>query len=226
MTGRWEALSRSLMGNLPIKILALVLSLFLWYHISRTGNEYLTLTLPVTVTNLPPHLELNRATPDHVTVTLKGPPGMGSQIRPERLTILLDGHNFRPGRTNLLLESGNVALPSGIRVIHFSPSSLSLRILPLGRREIPIVPQFIGETRDRIAPIRIHVVPRQALVEGDRTLLSTISFIKTQPIELKRLSDSKLQTLSISLASPDPTRVRILSPRKVTIEIERSSRRR
>ena len=226
MTGRWEGLSRSLMRNLPIKILALVLSLSLWYHISRTGNEYLTLTLPVTVSNLPPHLELNRATPDHVTVTLKGPHGMGSLIRPERLTILLDGRTFRPGRTNLPLETGNVALPSGIRVIHFSPPSLSLSILPLGRREIPIVPQFIGETRDRIAPIRIHVVPRQALVEGDRTLLSTISFIKTQPIELKTLSDKSAQTLSLSLVSPDPVRIRILSPRKVTIEIARSSRRR
>ncbi|MDA8110923.1 MAG: hypothetical protein M0T83_00535 [Nitrospiraceae bacterium] len=225
MTGRWEGLTRNLLRNLPIKILALVLSLFLWYHISRTGNEYLTLTLPVTVTDLPPHLELNRATPDHVTVTLKGPPGMGSQIRPERLTILLDGRDFRPGRVNLSLEPASVSLPSGIRVIRFSPPSLSLRILPLGRREIPIVPQFIGETRDQIAPIRIHVAPRLALVEGDRVLLSTLSFIKTQPIELKTLNDKNAQTITVTLVSPDPSRIRILSPKNATIKIVRSARK-
>ncbi len=225
MTGRWEGITRNLSRNLPIKLLALVLSLFLWYHISRTGNEYLTLTLPVTVTDLPPHLELNRATPDHVTVTLKGPPGMGSQIRPERLTVLLDGRSFRPGRVNLPLDPGSVALPSGIRVIRFSPPSLSLSILPLGRREVPIVPQFIGEGRDQISPIRIHVGPRMALVEGDRLLLSTLSFIKTQPIELRTLNDKNTQTISVQLVSPDPSRIRILSPRRATIKIVRSSQR-
>ncbi len=226
MSGQREGLVKIFSKNLSLKALALGLALFLWYHISRTGSELLTLTLPVTVANLPAHLEVGRTTPDHVTITLKGPPGMSRRIHPERLFVLLDGRGFRPGRRFLRLDEKNVTLPSGISVIRFSPSNLSLRILTLGRREIPVVPQFIGETRNRITPLSLRVNPRTAEVEGDRTLLSRLAFIKTEPIELSRLGDRSIEKMTVGLVSPDPSHFRILSPKTVTVEISRPVRSR
>ncbi|MGC8501180.1 MAG: CdaR family protein [Leptospirillia bacterium] len=224
MSGQWEGLVKIFSRNLSLKLLALGLSLFLWYHISRTGSELLTLTLPVTVTNLPAHLEVNQTTPDHVTITLKGPPGMGQRIHPERLFVLLDATGFHPGRRFLRLDGKNVTLPPGISVMRFSPSTLSLRILSLSRREIPVVPQFIGETRNPITPLSLRVSPRKAEVEGDRALLSRIAFIKTEPIELSSLGDRNIEKLTVGLVSPDPSHFRILSPKTVTVEISRPVR--
>ncbi len=75
---RWEEIKRSIEKNLFLKFLALILALALWFHISRKGQEYFSLTIPVTVAHLPKNLELKSSTPDQVTLTLEGPPGLGA----------------------------------------------------------------------------------------------------------------------------------------------------
>ena len=216
---RWDSLRRSLERNLPLKLLALILSLALWFHISRTGREYFSLTVPVTVVKLPPHLELLKSLPDRVTLTLEGPPGFGRQIHAESLSIILDGHSLGPGLTSLRLDNSTLSLPTGVSVVRFAPEKVSINLMPLSRKMVRILPLFIGETRHRIAPLRVRMIPDQALIEGDRTNLASIHFLKTRPIELSLLSGNRAQTFNVAVAIPDNARIRLLSPLTVSVEI-------
>ncbi len=216
---RWDSFRRSLERNLPLKILALVLSLALWFHISRTGREYFSLTVPVTVVKLPPHLELLKSLPDRVTLTLEGPPGFGGQIHPENLSIILDGRSLGPGLRTLRLDRATLSLPTGVSVVRFVPEKVSLELMPLSRKMIRILPLFIGETRHRIAPLRVRLIPDHALIEGDKAELASIHFLKTRPIELSLLSGNHPQTFSVPIAIPDNAHIRLLTPLSVSIEI-------
>ncbi|EQD25130.1 MAG: hypothetical protein D084_Lepto4C00245G0003 [Leptospirillum sp. Group IV 'UBA BS'] len=220
---RWDSFRRPLEKNLPLKVLALVLSLALWFHISRTGREYFSLTVPVTVVKLPPHLELARTLPDRVTLTLEGPPGFGRQIHAESLSVILDGHSFSPGVRTLRIDSSTLTLPTGVSVVRFTPEKISLDLLPLSRKSVRILPLFIGETQHRITPLRVRITPDHALIEGDRNELASIHFLKTRAIELSRLTGIKTQSFSVSIAIPDSTRIRLLSSPKVVVEITHSA---
>ncbi len=219
---RWDSVRRSMEKNLALKILALVLSLALWFHISRTGREYFSLTVPVTVVKLPPHLELARSLPDRVTLTLEGPPGFGRQIHAESLSVILDGHSFSPGQRTLRLDNSVLSLPTGVSVVRFTPDKVSLDLMPLSRKSVRILPLFIGETQHRITPLRVRITPDHALIEGDRNELASIHFLKTRPIELSRLTGKQTQTFGIGVAIPESTRIRLLSPSTVTVEITHS----
>ncbi|MCL5286118.1 MAG: hypothetical protein M1313_10345 [Nitrospirae bacterium] len=216
---RWDSFRRSLERNLPLKILALILALTLWFHISRTGREYFSLTVPVTVVKLPPHLELLKSLPDRVTLTLEGPPGFGRQIHAESLSIILDGHSLGPGLRTLRLDNSTLSLPTGVSVVRFAPEKVSIDLMPLTRKMVRILPLFIGETRHRIAPLRVRMIPDQALIEGDRNELASIHFLKTRPIELSLLSGNHPQTFNVAVAIPDNARIRLLSPLTVSVEI-------
>jgi YbbR domain-containing protein len=217
---RWEEIRRSLGKNLVLKFLALLLALALWFHISRKGQEYFSLTIPVTVAHLPEHLELKTSIPDQVTLTLEGPPGLGSRIRTDNLSILLDGRSFKAGRQVIHLKRSMITLPTAVSIVRFTPRDVSLVLMTLFRKNVPILPQFIGQEHDRITPLRIRISPDQARIEGDSAALEKISFLKTRPIELSRLTGNTRQTFTILLMPPKSPRVRLLSPPSVSVTID------
>lgn len=214
---QWDGIRRSAGKNLLLKLLALVLALTLWFHISRTGKEYFSLTIPVTVTNLPDRLELKNSLPDQVTLTLSGPPGLGNRIHPNNLSILLDGRSLRSGRQTIPIKRSMINLPSAVSIVRIAPRTVSLTLMPLFRKTVPILPQFIGG--DRITPLRIRISPDHALVEGDSMALSVLHSVKTRPIELSRLTGDRQQKFEITLAAPTISQARILSPLSVIVTV-------
>lgn len=219
---RSDFFQRSLGKNLPLKGLALVLALTLWFHISRTGREYFSLTVPVNVVNLPSRLALKRSSPDHATLTLEGPPGFGQRLHTENLSIMLDGRSFTQGHRTVLLTNKSLALPTGVSVIRISPRIVVLNLLPLTQKTVRILPQLIGETRHRIASLRVRLVPEVATIEGDTKGLAAIHFLKTTPIELSQLAGGKTQSFNISIAIPDSSHIRLITPQTVRVEISQA----
>jgi YbbR domain-containing protein len=217
---RWEEIKRSIEKNLFLKFLALILALALWFHISRKGQEYFSLTIPVTVAHLPKNLELKSSTPDQVTLTLEGPPGLGSRIRTDNLSILLDGRSFNPGRQIIHLTRSMITLPTAVSIVRFTPRTISLVLMPLLRKSVPILPQFIGQEHGRITPLRIRISPERAVIEGDTTTLAKIRFLKTRPIELSDLNGGIHQTFNIPLLPPNSTQVRLISPLSVEVTVD------
>lgn len=216
---QWETIARSLGKNLALKFLALGLSLALWFHISRKGQEYFSLSIPVTVTHLPDRLELKSARPDRVTLTLEGPPGIGSRIHPETVSILLDGRAYHPGRQVIVLTRSMLTLPPEASVVRMTPRAIDLTLLPLAQKTVPILPEFEGQEKDRITPLRIRITPERATIEGDTSDLASIHSLRTEPIDLSTLSGDSPQTFEISLAQPAASQVRILAPRSVSVTI-------
>jgi YbbR domain-containing protein len=217
---RWDEIKRAVGKNLVLKFLALILALALWFHISRKGQEYFSLTLPVTVAHLPSHLELKSSTPDQVTLTLEGPPGLGSRIRTDNLSILLDGQSFKPGRQSIHLKRSMITLPTAVSIVRFTPRTVSLVLMPLFRKTVPILPQFIGQEHGRITPLKVRITPNQATIEGDTTSLAGIRFLKTRPIELSQLTGNTQQTFNIPLMPPNFSHVRLLSPLSVVVTVD------
>lgn len=215
-----ERVRRAFTRNLFLKGFSLFLALLVWYHVSRKGQEYLSVQVPVVLSHLPASLELQSSVPQHVTVTLSGPPGLSERISPRSLMALVDGTGLSSGIQKVSIAPGMIAIPAGIQVKEISPDSVFVHLESLVRKKVPIYPQFVGSVRGRLPVFHITYSPRFALVEGDAQTLKGLRRIRMTPIELSQIAASMHQTISIPLVAPPDARYRILSPAAVQVQID------
>ncbi len=215
-----ERVRRAFTRNLFLKGFSLFLALLVWYHVSRKGQEYLSVQVPVVLSHLPKKLELLSSVPQHVTITLSGPPGLARRISPRSLTALVDGTLFSAGIRKVSLSPDMIAIPGGVQIKQISPDSVFVHLESLLRKKVPIYPQFVGSVRGRLPVFHISFTPQFALVEGDAQTLKDLKRIRMTPIDLSQIATPGHQIISIPLAPPANARYRILSPESVQVRID------
>jgi YbbR domain-containing protein len=218
-----ERIRRSFTRHLFLKIFALFLAILLWFQVSRKGQEYLSFQVPVTVSHLPPQLELTRTSPQQVTITLSGPPGLSREVPPGSLNILLDGSLMHEGSTVVHLLPSMVSGPPGVHVDTISPRTVRLALEATIQKRVPLYPQFVGSIRGPFPSFRVTLSPDSALVEGGSRSLSRLKGLRIAPIDLSLLTNDKKQVLSVPLTLPVNAQFRIVNPRIVTVTITRVS---
>ncbi len=218
-----ERIRRSFTRHLFLKTFALFLAVLLWFQVSRNGQEYLSFQVPVTVSRLPPQLELTKTSPQQVTITLSGPPGLSREIPPGSLNILLDGSLMHEGSSLVHLLPPMVSRPPGIHVDTISPRTVRLVLEATVQKRVPLYPQYVGSIRGPFPSFRVTLSPDSALVEGGSRSLSRLKGLRIAPIDLSLLTNEPKQVLSVPLNLPANAQFRILTPRIVTVTILRLS---
>jgi YbbR domain-containing protein len=218
-----ERIRRSFTRHLFLKVFALFLAVLLWFQVSRKGQEYLSFQVPVTVSHLPSRLELTQTTPQQVTITLSGPPGLSREIPPGSLNILLDGSLMNEGTGVIRLLPSMVSGPPGIHVDTISPRTVRLALEATIQKRVPLYPQYVGSIRGPFPSFRVTLVPDTALVEGGSRSISHLKALRIAPIDLSLLTNEPKQVLSVPLNLPANAQFRILSPQDVTVTITRLS---
>ncbi len=214
-----ERMRRSFTRHLFLKIFSLFLAVLLWFQVSRKGQEYLSFQVPVTVSHLPSHLELTKAFPQQVTITLSGPPGLSRQIPPGSLNILVDGSSMEEGSQTIHLSPSMVSGPPGIHVDTISPRIIHLTMEATIQKRIPLYPQYVGSIRGPFPSFRITLNPDTALVEGGSRTLAKLKALRIAPIDLSLLNRTTRQVLTVPLRLPPNAQFRILSPQTVLVTI-------
>ncbi|MHB1605411.1 MAG: YbbR-like domain-containing protein [Leptospirales bacterium] len=216
-----ERIRRTLKRHLLLKTLALFLALLLWFQVSRKGQEYLSVQVPVTFSRLPAHMELVGTEPQLVTLTISGPPGLSHRIAPNSLRLLVNGSLLGAGSQRIDLSPSMVSGPQGIRINSISPNSVRLRIEAMIQKKIPLYPEYIASIQAAIPSFRVSLIPDYARVEGDEQTLKKLKGLGVSPIDLSLITNSPLQILSIPLTAPTNAHFQILSPKTVLVRIQK-----
>lgn len=220
-----ERIRRTLRRHLLLKTFALFLAILLWFQVSRKGQEYLSMQVPVTFSQLPAHMELVGTQPQLVTLTLSGPPGLSQRITPNSLTVLVNGSLLGPGSQRIDLSPSMVSGPPGIRINSISPNTVRLRIEAMIQKKVPLYPEYIGSMHAAIPSFRVSLVPDYAKVEGDEQTLKKLRGLRIAPIDLSLITNSPLQVISIPLTPPSNAHFQILYPKTVMVRIEQYPRK-
>lgn len=218
-----ERIRRTLKRHLFLKVFALFLAILLWFQVSRKGQEYLSIQVPVTFSHLPAHMELIDTQPQLITLTLSGPPGLSQRIAPNSLTVLVNGSLLAPGSQQLDLSPSMVSVPPGILINSISPNSIRLRIETMLKKRIPLYPEYVGSIQAPFPSFRVSLTPDYAEVEGDEKTLKRLRGLRIAPIDLSLIASSPQQVISIPLTAPANSHFHILYPKTVLIRIERAT---
>lgn len=205
-----------LLSNWPLKLLSLLLAFAIWLAVIGENRIVQDFAIPLDVV-LPEELTLTAAPPTNLTVRLRGSETSIRTLDPLRLVVSLDLREVSPGKLDVQLFPENLTgVPAGVEVAFIDPSRVQLVVESRLRRELPVVPDLIGELPEGLALYQARTRPETLAVEGPESEVKALERLRTNPIRLDRLTRSVVQSATVV---PERPNVRVLDPRPIELQL-------
>jgi YbbR domain-containing protein len=189
-----------------LKVIALILGLFLWFHVATEKVYNYQFQLPVEEVTLEPELALLEPPPGSlmVVVSATGKQLLRQKWRERGLKIIAAG--FRPGRHQLKLTTANTFLVAPSVDVSLdeiiSPTTVIFRVDQRAEAKVKVKPDIISEPDEGFAVSRISsTVPDEVTIRGPQATIRQITEVFTERKELSGLRNSLELTLPLALPS-------------------------
>jgi YbbR domain-containing protein len=170
-----------------LKILALAITLGLWYAVT-TQRAPATMRLRAVQLDfiLPESVEIGNDPVNEVDITLEGSQGKLAELNARNLIARADVTDLRPGDRVARLSDKNLTmdLPDGVRIVEITPRSLTLHLETVVEREVPVEVRFEGEPPEGFKRGPIQVTPPSVRVRGPESHVTAIERAFTETISL------------------------------------------
>lgn len=188
---RW--LREIFVEDLGLKLLALVISLALWYGV--TGQRApTTIRVPRVPLNfrLPGDTEISNEPRSEVEVTMTGSKRALDTINVRDLIVNVDVSDLKPGEYQLQLtpERVTMGLPDSVHYGDIQPSSVLLRLETRVEREIEVEVRHTGNIPEGYELRSIVAVPEKVRVRGPASHVNVLQKAPTEIISLEGHKES------------------------------------
>ena len=187
-----------LLNNFPLKLLAFLLAVLLWYQTSGQKEVQTTVAVPIEFTNMPRDLEITNDYPKSVNVliTKQG----SARLDEKSLSLAVDLRNAQPGIAVLPLTEDNIRnLPSGVSASDFEQRRLRLQFERTIRKLVKVNPDIEGTPAEGFQTGVIQVYPGEVLISGPQSKIERIKSAGTEPIDISGKNESFTQTVNLDL---------------------------
>jgi hypothetical protein len=210
-----------LLENFWLKIIALLMGLFIWFHVATEKTYNYELKLPVVQVDLKDSLTLAVNPPDSllVKVSARGKQLLRRQWRDEGLRI--NATRYVTGRHRVTLSPSNTFLGAASSDITLDeiifPSQVELSIDQLSDTTLPVTPDITLKPDDGfVVDLPIRTDPTEVTLHGPRSLLDRFSTVFSEQVDLADLRNDV--TLTLPLVTP-PFYGMKLEPDSVTLTV-------
>jgi len=186
------------LNNFPLKLLAFLLAVLLWFQTSGQKEVRTTVAIPIEFTNMPDDLEITNDYPKEVNVliTKQG----SARLDENSLSLAVDLRNAQPGIAVLPLTEGNIRnLPSGVSASDFEQRRLRLQFERTIRRLVQVKPAILGTPAEGFQAGVIQVYPGEVLISGPQSKIDKIASAGTEPIDISGRNESFTQNVHLDL---------------------------
>ena len=187
----------------PELVSCFLLACFFWYSVVIGDAEIVEKVIPVSIQYVanPGDLALVGDKPSEAKVHLMGPKINLSSAELSRLSITVDLSEAKPGRQIFAISEKDMNLPPKVQMLDAIPSSLTLELVHMEERELPVTPQLVGILPEhlKIAAIKLNPKTVKAYVGIGRETSEEIS-VMTTPIYLESIKENT--TIFCKLITP------------------------
>src|SRR5205085_2270897 len=191
---RW--LREIFVEDLGLKILALLISLALWYGVTgqRTPTTIRVPRVPLNF-RLPGDTEISNDARADVEVALTGSKRALDTINVRDLTVNVDVSDLKPGEHNVQLTTERVAmgLPDGVRFSDIQPNNVLLKLEPRVEREIQVEVRHTGNPAEGYELLSIIATPDKVKVRGPASHIDALVKVPTEIVSLDGRKESFTQ---------------------------------
>jgi len=211
---------RWLTSNIGIKILALFLSVLLWFHAHTERMYIIERKVPINYILPQDTLFVITSLPKEVTIRIKGKGKNLLLLSFSKLQGVLNLRNLKAGKHTVKISPENVGLPSqlNLQVVSIMPPAISTVIDNLSKRRVRVEPQIEDTPEEGYFFTGTRTKTRRVYLLGPSQLIADYRTVKTEPISLNNRKESFSTTVRLlppfDMASTQPESVVV----KVTIE--------
>ena len=191
------------MGNIILKITALICAMALWFYVISLKDFQLTMEVPLTFVKLPEALAIASKPPSTISVTVEGKPLDLIRLQSQKQSaMVVDMHNAELGSKRIHLDAKNFVAPNFSSVHYIEPDKqylfIDVAVDTKIERNIPIKNNVIFNAAPGYVITQQPKLMHEFLkVAGARNALTRIIDIPTDSMFIDSLKMS--QTYSVPL---------------------------
>ncbi len=184
-------IKKLLLEHWSIKLLSLGLSLTLWFYVTSKGKTEMTLSVPLELRNIPQTLAIVGDVAGTLDVRVQGQERVLRDITAGKKVFgALDLSMSKAGENIVPISPDDIRRPSGVTVMHLSLSEVKVKLEPLLRRTVRLKPVLHGSPASGVRVVKVTVSPAKITVEGPSSIINTLDFLQTMPIDIQGAGDS------------------------------------
>lgn len=191
-------------NNIGLKVSAVLIAVFLWFFVTSQGQSEISLEAPLEFKDIPAELGIAASSAKEVTLTLRGQERFMKHFNAADLTVFLDLGKAKPGEMVYPVNKEDVKLPFAMTVTNVAPPSVRVRLEEITRKTVVVQPQLLG-LPEKGTVKTIMVEPRVAVIRGLKSELKKINMIRTEPLDLSRISETVTEELALDTSGTNIT---------------------
>lgn len=193
----------------------------LWVSVNL-GNTFQTqVTIPLSITGLPPGTAMQAPVPRSLQLKLRGD---GWQLAammlgpPMQCTIDLTSLQTGQSSITLLDVLERLGIPAGIQSLDMNPDSIMVAFDSLAERRVPVELAYTATFRDRYGPVGpATATPDSVTLRGARSVISSMERWKTAPAVFENLK----APLDVNVRLAESERYQIeVAPQEVRLRMD------
>ena len=200
-------------GNNKAKFFTLLVSVFLWFLIKLSKEDYQhTLHFPVTFTNTPDHLRLTNKPAKEVRLVLNGQgfailkhnlfTSKKIEIDLSRLNSLPNGRYYWSAQKGLSEVDAQFTGP--VQILKMEPDTLFFNFTEVIAKKVPVKAAIkVSSNLFALQENKLEIQPDSVTLRAPASILDTLHHITTSPYEIKEKRDSLTRQLSLNIPHPD-----------------------
>lgn len=200
-----------------LKVLSIAFALLLWGLVAGQREAERALRIPLEYRSIPEDLEMLGEPTSYVDVRFRGSSGALGQLVASDLVAVLDLSTARPGRRLFHVTPSDINVPTGVRVLQVTPSTISLTFERLAARVVPVVPDIDDEPAPGYIVGRVVADPAVVEVIGPDSAVQQVTEATTEPISIRGATATVRDTVTIGLPNSS---ARLRNPRSASVTIE------
>jgi YbbR domain-containing protein len=176
---------RLLFGNLGWKLLSLALAVLLWLTFASAPEVATSLAVPVEFQHIPEGLEIVSNLPERAQLQVQGAASRLDAIDLKAVAVVLNLSGVQsPGQRTFTIDSHNVRLPLGVRLIRAVPGQLRVEFERRGASEVPVRVRFSGPPPHGYRMAHFEVQPAKLTILGPQSRVGEVEQAETDAVEL------------------------------------------
>ena len=188
-----------------------------WFTFARGLDTLITFETPVEYINRDPAIEISDTSVNDVRLHLSGSDALIKSIRPEQVKVRLDLSRSVVGPNTFSIAQKNISLPPGVFLKKVEPSSVTVILDHVKRKEVPVQIDWAGKLPEGLILSEARLDPEKIELIGGQKMLENISTVYTEQVSLSTIQKSGTMTVKLVL-NPASLRISPNSSDKVTIE--------
>lgn len=160
--------------NLPVKLIALGLAVFLWAYVMVRVNPPVQreIIAPVVVRQVPQGLAVLRKTPEQSRLSVRGLRRAVDQIKAEEIFMVADLSGLKVGEHTIRLEPEN--LPPGVELASLGQPTVTIELDKVVEDVRPVTTRYRGRPAEGYVLSKIEVKPKEVRIAGASSLVARV----------------------------------------------------